>query len=149
MRMQCVPGALFRPRIIRAWIRGYMPTMNYSYLYLTELRPIEKCVKLQHFVTERDKIRPEYQKNYCQDANSNNYNIIRGMKESIVFHFVACKYPLRSAKVNVLKVNNHTQLYYLPCSNSCTYRSNYNSWAPFHLSTVTTPDYRCYLTSVL
>ena len=31
----------------------YMPTMNYSCLYLTELRPIEKCVILQHFVTER------------------------------------------------------------------------------------------------
>ena len=31
----------------------YMPTMNYSCLYLTELRPIEKCVNLQHFVTER------------------------------------------------------------------------------------------------
>ena len=31
----------------------YMPTKNYSYLYLTELRPIEKCVNLQHFVTER------------------------------------------------------------------------------------------------
>ena len=31
----------------------YMPTMNYSCVYLTELRPIEKCVNLQHFVTER------------------------------------------------------------------------------------------------
>ena len=31
----------------------YMPAMNYSCLYLTELRPIEKCVNLQHFVTER------------------------------------------------------------------------------------------------
>ena len=31
----------------------YMPTMNYSYLYLTELRPIEKVCKFQHFVTER------------------------------------------------------------------------------------------------
>ena len=30
-----------------------MPTMNYSCIYLTELRPIEKCVNLQHFVTER------------------------------------------------------------------------------------------------
>ena len=27
--------------------------MNCSSLYLTELRPIEKCVNLQHFVTER------------------------------------------------------------------------------------------------
>ena len=26
-----------------------MPTMNYSYLYLTESRPIEKRVNLQHF----------------------------------------------------------------------------------------------------
>ena len=32
----------------------YMPTMNYSCLYLTELRPVEKCVNLQYFVTERD-----------------------------------------------------------------------------------------------
>ena len=31
----------------------YMPTMNYSYIYLTELRPNEKCVNLRHFVTER------------------------------------------------------------------------------------------------
>ena len=30
-----------------------MSTMNYSCLYLTELQPIEKCVNLQHFVTER------------------------------------------------------------------------------------------------
>ena len=31
----------------------YMPTMNCSCLYLTELWPIEKCVYLQHFVTKR------------------------------------------------------------------------------------------------
>ena len=30
-----------------------MPTMNYSCFYLTELRPIEKCVNLQHSVTEK------------------------------------------------------------------------------------------------
>ena len=30
--------------------------MNYSYLYLTELQAIEKCVNLQHFVTERDNV---------------------------------------------------------------------------------------------
>ena len=30
----------------------YMPTMNYSYLYLTELRPIEKVCK---FTTFRDR----------------------------------------------------------------------------------------------
>ena len=34
----------------------YMATMNYSYLFLIELRTIEKCVNLQHFVTERDNV---------------------------------------------------------------------------------------------
>ena len=40
MRMQYVPGSLFRPRIIRAWVRGYQNSVHDN---IVSTSAINKC----------------------------------------------------------------------------------------------------------